>query len=137
MAQYKIGFVAGNFDLIHPGYIKLFQHAKKKCQFLIVGLHHDPSLERKEKMKPIHNIQERKLILSSIKYIDKIIVYKTEKDLLTILKSNKIDIRFLDDSYKKMNFTGKELDLKISWVPRKHHYSMTYLKKQIIKASVI
>ena len=63
MGSSKIGFVAGNFDLIHPGYIKLFQFAKKHCDFLIVAIHKDPSLERNKKFQPIHSLKERKMII--------------------------------------------------------------------------
>lgn len=131
--QFKRGFVAGSFDLIHPGYIKLFSYTKKYCSKLIIGLHSNPSLERENKHKPIHTINERKQILFSIKYIDEIKVYKTEKDLYKILKFHNLDIRFLDQKYKGLDFTGKDLPIPIKWVPRRHNYSTTKLIKSIKK----
>jgi|TARA_B110000008_G_C16475279_1_gene365862 glycerol-3-phosphate cytidylyltransferase len=131
MGSSKIGFVAGNFDLIHPGYIKLFQFAKKHCDFLIVAIHKDPSLERNKKFQPIHSLKERKMIIESIKYVDKTLCYKYEKDLIILLKKIPISVRFLDENYQFKKITGKELDIPIKWVPRNHTYSTTNLVKKI------
>ena len=103
MVRYKTGFVAGKFDLIHPGYIKLFKFAKKYCDFLIVA----------------------------IKYIDKVISYNLEKDLIKILNKLPISVRFLDEEYKQKKITGNDLNIPIKWVPRKHSYSTTELIKKI------
>jgi glycerol-3-phosphate cytidylyltransferase len=92
-------------------------------------LHDDPSIERSEKMKPILSMEERKLILLSLRQIDEIIAYKTEDDLLRILKDRKIDIRFLGDDYKEKNFTGQELDILIHFLDRSHGWSTTKFKK--------
>ena len=127
----KYGFVAGSFDLIHPGYIKLFQFAKKHCDYLIVGIHVDPSLERPSKFKPIHNKRERKNIIESIKFVDKTVFYKSEKDLYNLLEKLTISVRFLDEEYKTKKITGSNLDIKIKWVPRRHSYSTTNLIKKI------
>lgn len=131
MESSKIGFVAGSFDLIHPGYIKLFKFAKKYCDFLIVAIHEDPSLERTKKFKPVHTLKERRAIIESIRYVDKTIFYKYEKDLIMLLKKLPISIRFLDINYKFKKITGKELQIPIKWVPRKHNYSYTNLIKKI------
>ena len=125
------GIIAGAFDIIHPGYIKLFQFAKKNCQEFTVAIHDNPKIERPNKIKPIHSISERKIILRSIKYIDMIKVYKSEKDLYKILYKNNYDIRFLDETYKKLKYTGQDLPIKIKWVPRKHNYSYTRLINSI------
>jgi glycerol-3-phosphate cytidylyltransferase len=124
-----IGVIAGAFDVIHPGYIYLFNECKQHCDHFLLLLHEDPSIERSEKMKPILSIKERKLILSSLRQIDEIITYKTEDDLLKILKNRKIDIRFQGDDYKKKNFTGQELDIPIHFLDRSHGWSTTKFKK--------
>ena len=124
-----IGVIAGAFDAIHPGYIYLFNECKQHCDYFLLLLHEDPSIERSEKMKPILSIKERKLILSSLRQIDEIITYKTEDDLLRILKNRKIDIRFLGDDYKEKNFTGQELDIPIHFLDRSHGWSTTKFKK--------
>ena len=124
-----IGVIAGAFDVIHPGYIYLFNECKQHCDHFLLLLHEDPSIERSEKMKPILGIKERKLILSSLRQIDEIITYKTEDDLLKILKNRKIDIRFQGDDYKEKNFTGQELDIPIHFLDRSHEWSTTKFKK--------
>ena len=128
-----IGVIAGAFDAIHPGYIYLFNECKQHCDYFLLLLHEDPSIERSEKMKPILSIKERKLILSSLRQIDEIITYKTEDDLLKILKNRKIDIRFQGDDYKEKNFTGQELDIPIHFLDRSHGWSTTKFKKLLSK----
>jgi len=128
-----IGVIAGGFDAIHPGYIYLFNECKQHCDHFLLLLHEDPSIERSEKMKPILSIKERKLILSSLRQIDEIITYKTEDDLLKILKNRKIDIRFQGDDYKEKNFTGQELDIPIHFLDRSHGWSTTKFKKLLSK----
>ena len=93
----KIGAIAGAFDVIHPGYIYLFNECKKYCDHIVLLLHIDPSIERTEKLKPVLTVEERKLIISSLRQINEIITYHTETDLYAILKNKKIDIRFLGD----------------------------------------
>lgn len=130
----KIGFISGNFDIIHPGYILLFEDAKKYCDHLIVGLHLDPSIERPLKDKPVQSIQDRHLILSSIKYIDEIIVYKTEKELENILCNKKIDIMILSDEYKDTRYTGFELNIPVHFHCRNHEHSSSKLKRKIAES---
>ncbi len=128
-----IGVIAGNFDVLHPGYIFLFNECKRHCDHFLLLLHEDPSVERSEKLKPILNIEERKLILSSLRQIDEIITYKTELDLFKILQDKKIDIRFLGDDYKEKKFTGMELGIPIHFLDRSHGWSATTLKKLLVK----
>ena len=90
-----IGFVSGSFDLLHAGHINLLKQAKQKCDYLVVGLHVDPSIERENKNKPIESLLERQIKLRGCRYIDKIIVYETEADLSIIFEYCEIDIRFL------------------------------------------
>lgn len=127
----KIGFVAGCFDVIHPGYIQMFKEAKENCHFLIVGLHEDPTNERIEKNKPILSTEERKEILLSLKYVDEIFIYRNENELYEFLKTNKIDVRFLGTDYKNKKFTGDNLDINIHFVSREHNWSSTKFKTKI------
>jgi glycerol-3-phosphate cytidylyltransferase len=124
------GVVAGAFDLIHPGYCKLFKFCKENCTHLTVLLHDDPSLER-NKMKPIHSVEERKEILKSIKYIDDVVVYKHEQDLAIKLELGFFDVRFLGDDYKNKEYTADYLPVKVIYTDRSHGYSTTDLKKKI------
>ena len=84
----KVGVIAGNFDVIHPGYIFMLNECQKHCDILLLLLHDDPSIERPGKIKPILSLEERDMVLSSLKQIDKIITYQTESDLYKILKKN-------------------------------------------------
>ena len=129
------GVIAGNFDVIHPGYIHLFNECKEFCTELIILLHEDPSVERPEKLKPILNLDERMIILSSLKQIDQIIPYKLETDLYQLLLNLDIDIRFLGDDYKSKPFTGDDLNIPIHFLDRSHGWSTTKFKNKIAKST--
>ena len=129
--SFKIGVIAGNFDVIHPGYIHMFDECKNYCDTLLLLLHDDPSVERPEKIKPILSLDERTMILNSLKQIDRIITYKTESDLYEILMNKKIDVRFLGDDYRDKSFTGDDLDNPIHYLDRSHGWSTTKFKKLI------
>lgn len=127
----KIGFLAGAFDLLHPGYIAAFHEAKQHCDYLIVGLHDDPTLERPEKIPPIIPTNLREKALRECRSIDDVQRYNTEGDLVELLKRLKPDIRFLGDDYKNAKITGAELNIPIIFLDRSHGYSMTEIKKRI------
>ena len=131
----KTGVIAGNFDVIHPGYIHLFNECKEFCTELIILLHEDPSIERPEKLKPILNLDERKMILSSLTQVDQIIPYKLEVDLYQMLSNLNIDIRFLGDDYKSKPFTGDDLNIPIHFLDRSHGWSTTRFKNKIAKST--
>ena len=131
----KTGVIAGNFDVIHPGYIHLFNECKEFCTELIILLHEDPSIERPEKLKPILNLDERKMILSSLTQVDQIIPYKLEVDLYKLLSNLDIDIRFLGDDYKSKPFTGDDLNIPIHFLNRSHGWSTTRFKNKIAKST--
>ena len=131
----KTGVIAGNFDVIHPGYIHLFNECKEFCTELIILLHEDPSIERPEKLKPILNLDERKMILSSLTQVDQIIPYKLEVDLYQLLSNLEIDIRFLGDDYKSKPFSGDDLNIPIHFLDRSHGWSTTRFKNKIAKST--
>ena len=128
------GVIAGNFDVIHPGYIKTFKECKKNCDHFTILLHSDPTIERPEKLKPILSIEERLEILDSIKYIDEIQVYTYEKELIEILKNGDFSIRFLGDDYLDKDFTGSHLNIPIHYISRDHGWSTTKFKSAINKS---
>ena len=128
---YNTGIIAGNFDVIHPGYIKMFKECKSYCKQLIVLLHIDPSIERPEKLKPILTKEERTEVLTSIKFIDGIAYYTYEKELVELIKRLSPDIRFLGDDYRGKTYTGFELDIPIHYLNRDHGWSTTKFKKLI------
>jgi len=125
------GVLAGNFDVMHPGYIKMFKEAKDNCDCLIVLLHTDPSIERPEKIRPILSPAARKEMLESIKYVDDVIRYTYEAQLYDLLKLGEFDIRFLGDDYINKPFTGDDLNIKVHYINRNHGWSTTKFKQQI------
>ena len=130
----KIGVVAGNFDVIHPGYIKMFKECKENCDEFIVLLHTDPTVERPEKLKPILSVEERDEMLMSIKYIDNVFTYTTERDLVELLTLLSPSVRFLGDDYKGKNFTGSHLNIPIHYLDRTHGWSTTKFKTLIAQS---
>ena len=127
----KNGIIAGAFDIIHPGYIKMFKEAKSYCNNLTVALHQDPTIERPFKLKPIQTVEERKEILLSIKFVDQVRIYNLEVDFLSML--NEYDIRFLGDDYRNKSFTGDDLNIHIHYLNRDHGWSTTKFKNLITK----
>ena len=129
------GVIAGNFDVLHPGYIKMFNEAAANCDCLIVLLHTDPTVERSEKLKPILSVEERKEMLFSLKSVCDIITYTYEAQLLDILKMGEFDVRFQGDDYKGKSFTGDHLPIPTYWIKRDHGWSTTKFK-QLISQSI-
>jgi len=129
----RIGIIAGNFDVIHPGYVRMFNDAKQNaCDYFIVALHEDPSLERPEKIKPILSLDERTEILLSFQAIDEVIYYQTEVDLVDVLKRVRPNVRILGTDYQdRTDFTGSELGIQIYYHARNHDWSTTRFKNEI------
>ena len=128
------GFIAGNFDVIHPGYIKTFKECKENCDHFTILLHSDPTIERPNKLKPVLSVDERIEVLNSIKYIDDIQVYTYEKELIEVLKNSDFTIRFLGDDYLDRDFTGSHLNIPIHYISRDHGWSTTRFKNAINKS---
>lgn len=129
------GIIAGAFDVIHPGYVRMFKDAKFYCNHLTIALHEDPSTERSHKLKPVQTVEERKEILKAFEDIDDVVVYKKEEEYLNYLKSGNYDIRFIGTDYKNGNYTGPDIPINIIWLNREdHEYSSTRLKTQIYES---
>ena len=128
------GVIAGNFDIIHPGYIKMFREMERHCDILIVFLHTDPSIERPEKLKPITSTDERKDMLECLRMVTHVIKYTYEEQLYDLLKIDEFDVRFLGDDYKGRPFTGDDLDIRIHYLNRSHGWSTTKFKKLIAQS---
>ena len=128
------GFTAGNFDVIHPGYIKLFKECFQNCDHFTILLHSDPSIERPNKLKPTLTIEERCEILESIRYISDIKIYTYESELYQLIQKGNYNIRFLGDDYKDKKYTGDDLDIKIHFINRDHGWSTTKYKTLISKS---
>jgi glycerol-3-phosphate cytidylyltransferase len=132
-----LGFTAGNFDLLHPGYIKCFKWAKKHCDKFIIFLQKDPSATRFTKYKPVIPLWDRYEALMAIQYIDDVYVYQTEEELYELIKFFKPDIRILGEDYiGRTDFTGADLPPKVIYTSRSHEWSTTKLKDLIAKQTI-
>jgi glycerol-3-phosphate cytidylyltransferase len=131
------GIIAGNFDVIHPGYIDMFNEMKTYVDEIHVLLHIDPSINRPEKIKPLLSVKERKMTLMALKGITEVSSYNTEKELLQLINNINPDIRFLGEDYiNKTDYTGYGLPPKIIFLKRDHGWSTTKFKN-LIASSII
>jgi len=132
----RIGFTASAFDLLHAGHVLMLEEAKKHCDYLIVGLQADPSLDRPAKNTPVQTVVERYLQLRACKYVDEIVPYATEQDLEDILSGMHIDIRILGVEYRDKDYTGRDIckkrDIEIIFNERDHRYSSSGLRKRVV-----
>ena len=132
----KIGFTCSTFDLLHAGHITMLEEARRQCDFLVVGLQNDPTLDRPDtKNSPVQSLVERQIQLRAVKYVDEIIVYNTEQDLCDLLLTLPIDVRILGVEYENTEFTGKEIckkrDIQCFFNKRDHSFSSTSLRKRV------
>lgn len=136
-----VGFTASTFDLLHAGHISMLREAKEQCDYLICGLQVDPSIDRPEKNKPVQTLVERYVQLSGVKYVDEIIPYQTEEDLIDILNMVNIDIRVIGAEYKDATFTGRatcaKRGIEIYFNKRDHRFSTSDLRKRVVNETNI
>ena len=149
----KTGFVCSSFDIYHPGYSLMLKYCKDHCDYLIVGLQDDPSRQRADKNSPVMSLHSRWLILKSISYIDEIAPYNSEEELSNLLNFYTPDVRFLGEDYiKAQTYTGSDGPNSITpwnkrsyagitygndgvhFIPRKHSYSSSGIRKKIYEA---
>lgn len=137
----KIGITFSTFDLLHAGHITMLEEAKRQCDYLIVGLQIDPTLDRPEKNSPTQTVVERYIQLKGCKFVDEIVPYATEQDLDDILRSFKIDVRILGDEYKDKNFSGREYceqkGIELYFNVRDHRFSSSGLRKEVAVKELI
>ena len=122
-----VGFTCGTLDLLHAGHVLMLKECREQCDYLIVGLQTDPSLDRPEKHKPVESLEERKIRLEGCKYADEIVVYEREAELYDLLKKNKPDVRFLGVDHQGKPFTGDDLPIKVVFNSRNHDFSSSNL----------
>lgn len=135
MLNNRVGITFGAFDLCHAGHVLMFEECALNCDYLIVGLQCDPSLERDTKNKPVQSMYERYAQLKALKYVDEIIPYVYEKEIIEILLSRKIDVRFVGSDYVNKDFTGKnvcfERNIEVHYNNRDHNFSTSELRSRI------
>ena len=132
-----IGITFSAFDLLHAGHVKMLEEAKQYCDYLIVGLQTDPTIDRPEKNKPTQSVVERYIQLKACKFVDEIIPYTTEQDLQDILQSFTLDVRIVGDEYRDKKFTGREycenMGIKLIYNKRNHRFSSSGLRKEVFE----
>ena len=130
----KVGFTCGAFDLLHAGHALMLEEAKLQCDYLIVGVQSDPSLDRSYKNKPVQFYEERLAMVRAIKYVDEVVLYDTEEDLVNLLKMIQPDIRIIGADWKGKQFTGHDLPIECYFNSREHNWSTSNLRKRIYEA---
>lgn len=131
----RIGLTASTFDLLHAGHIEMLREAKSQCDYLICALQIDPSVDRKEKNKPVQTIVERYTQLEAVKFVDEIIPYMHENDLEDILMMRPVNVRILGEEYREKEFTGRDIckqrDIDLYFNKRDHRFSSSNLRKRV------
>ncbi len=131
----EVGITAGAFDLFHAGHVLMLKDASNQCDYLIVALQTDPTIDRKEKNKPIQTMYERFIQLDACKYVDEVIPYETEDDLYTLIMNNDIDVRIIGNEYRNEDFTAREVGIDVYYNARNHRWSTTELRERILDES--
>ena len=132
----RVGITFSTFDLLHAGHVGMLREAKANCDYLIVGLQSDPTIDRPDtKNKPIQTMVERYTQLNALKFVDEIVPYQTEEDVVDILQLFQIDVRFLGDEYRDKDFTGKDVcrkrDIDLHFNKRDHRFSSSGLRQRV------
>lgn len=130
----RVGFTCSTFDLFHAGHVMMLKEAKTQCDHLIVGLQMDPTIDRPStKNKPLQTVLERFIQVQACKYVDEIIPYATEKELMDILTSYPIDVRIVGEEYRDKQFTGYQLPMSVYFNSRQHSFSTTELRQRLFE----
>jgi glycerol-3-phosphate cytidylyltransferase len=135
----RIGITFSTFDMLHAGHIAMLSEAKNHCDYLICGLQTDPTIDRPDtKNKPIQSIVERQIQLAACRYVDEVVVYQTEQDLVDLLLILPLDVRVLGVEYKDKNYTGRDecyhRGIECIFNPRDHSFSSSSLRKRVVAA---
>ncbi len=130
-----IGLTLSTFDLLHAGHVAMLREAKTICDYLICGLQVDPSLDREGKNAPVQTLVERYVQLAGVKYVDEIVCYQGESDVIDILEMFDIDVKIMGEEYKNKDFTGKEVcrrkGIRLYFNKREHRFSSSDLRRRV------
>jgi glycerol-3-phosphate cytidylyltransferase len=131
-----VGFTCGAMDLLHAGHVLMLKECREQCDYLIVGLQTDPSIDRPGKNRPIETLEERRIRLEGCRYVDEIRLYESEEDLYKLLQELKPNVRFLGADWKDKHFTGYDLPIKIIFNSRDHKFSSSNLRERIKNSDI-
>ena len=138
MDNFIIGFTCGSMDLLHAGHVLMLREAKERCDYLIVGLHTDPTIDRPEKQRPVQSLEERVIQLEACTYVDNIIKYDTEEELRNLLIKLSSEyphfVRIIGDDWRGKEFTGSDLPIQLIFNSRTHNYSSSELRRRVYEA---
>ena len=134
----RVGITASTFDLLHAGHVEMLREAKAQCDYLICALQIDPTVDRKEKNKPVQTIVERYTQLEAVRFVDEVVPYLHESDLEDIFQMRQIDVRILGEEYRDKDFTGRDIckarDIELRFNKRDHRFSTSGLRERIANA---
>ena len=135
----KIGITFSTFDMLHAGHVAMLSEARNHCDYLIAGLQTDPTIDRPEtKNSPIQSIVERQIQLAACRYVDEVVVYQTEQDLVDLLLILPLNVRVLGVEYEGKQFTGDQAcydrGIQIVFNGRDHSFSSSSLRKRVVAA---
>ena len=129
-----VGFTCGSYDLLHAGHILALAQAWAHCDRLVVGLQEDPSLDRPHKNAPIQSVEERRIQLEAVRYVDEVVTYRREADLVELLRRIQPDVRILGADWKGKRFTGDRLPIQCVFTARDHPWSSSELRRRVAEA---
>jgi glycerol-3-phosphate cytidylyltransferase len=137
----RIGITFSTFDMLHAGHIAMLSEAKNHCDYLIAGLQTDPTIDRPtQKNPPVQSIVERQIQLAACRYVDEVVVYQTEEDLIDLLLILPVDVRILGVEYQGLDFTGRQecvsRGIELIYNGRDHSFSSSSLRRRVAKAEV-
>ena len=119
-------WVNGCFDVIHRGHVELFKFAKNKGHCLVVGIDSDRRVKsNKGHNRPFNNQEDRKFLLESIRYIDKVVVFDNDHELETLISLHNIDLLIVGSDWKDKRVIGAEYAKDIFFFDRIGDYSTT------------
>jgi glycerol-3-phosphate cytidylyltransferase len=134
----KIGITFSTFDMLHAGHIAMLAEAKNHCDYLIAGLQTDPTIDRDTKNKPVQSIVERQIQLAACRYVDEVVVYQTEQDLIDLLLILPVDVRVLGVEYENKDFSGQaecyQRGIELVFNGRDHSFSSSSLRRRVVEA---
>lgn len=135
----KVGFTCGSFDLLHAGHVRMLAECREGCEYLLVGLQIDPSVDRPNKNRPVQSLEERLIQLQAVRYVDGVIIYSTEEYLIRVLR-HLIAIygddltRFIGADWKGKPYTGHDLPIRVVFNSRDHGWSTSELRERIVRS---
>jgi len=130
------GFTCGAFDLLHAGHVLMLQEARSVCDYLIVGLQTDPTIDRPAKNKPVQSLDERRIQLRAVRHVDEVVEYSTEEELYELLRFINPEVRIIGADHKGKDFTGHDLPIKVYFNSRDHGWSTTELRERIYQGEL-